>query len=156
MSRALRTATAFIATFGAGLVGMLFVGNGVGAWYTSLNTPPFTPPDIFFPFAWTTLYILMAVACAIVWHITPQNAHTEGWVRFYFIQLLLNAGWTIFFFGFHSITVAFLDTLVLCFFALGLTASAWEIDRRVTYLMLPYTLWLFFAAYLTGGIWLLN
>jgi tryptophan-rich sensory protein len=91
-----------------------------------------------------------------VWRIEPQNSHTEGWVRFYFVQLIFNAGWTIFFFGFHAITVAFIDTLVICFMVVALTASAWEIDKRVTALMIPYALWLFFALYLTAGIWLLN
>lgn len=156
MGRILKVATVFLTTFASGVLGMVFVNPGVGAWYAGLNKPPFTPPEIFFPVAWTTLYFLMAFACTLVWIKRPQNGHTEGWVRFYFIQLMLNAGWTIFFFGFHSITVAFIDTLVLAFIIVGLTSSAWEIDRRATYLMLPYAVWLFFAAYLTTAIWLLN
>ena len=156
MNKVLRVAVAFTGTFGAGLLGMLFVNTGVSTWYANLHQPPFMPPEIFFPVAWTLLYILMSIACAIVWLKEPQDAHTEGWVRFYFIQLMLNAGWTIFFFGFHAITIAFVDTLVLAFIVIALTASAWEIDRRVTYLMTPYCLWLVFATYLTAGIWLLN
>ena len=156
MNKLLKVAVIFVSTFAAGLIGVMFVNNGVGAWYASLVKPPFTPQEIFFPIAWTTLYILMSLACSVVWLKEPQNAHTESWVRFYFIQLLLNSGWTIFFFGFHAITVAFVDSLVLGFFVIALTASGGSIDRRVTYLMLPYALWLVFAAYLTAGIWLLN
>ena len=156
MNKLFKIAVVFIGTFAAGLVGMLFVGSGVGSWYAALDKPPLTPPELFFPLAWTVLYILMSLACAIVWIRDPQDAHTEGWVRFYFVQLLLNAGWTIFFFGFHTITVSLINTLVLGFFVVALTSSAWEIDKRVTYLMLPYAVWLFFAAYLIAGIWLLN
>jgi len=152
----LKVATVVISTFAAGLIGMLFVNSGVGSWYISLVKPPLTPPEIFFPVAWTTLYVLMSTACVLVWRIEPQNGHTEGWVRFYFIQLLLNSTWTIFFFGFHVITAAFIDSLVLGFFVLGLTVSGFEIDRRIGYFMLPYAVWIAFALYLTAGIWLLN
>jgi benzodiazapine receptor len=156
MGRLFRTITPFIATFAAGAIGSLFVGSQVGSWYAGLKTPPFMPPVSLFPVAWTALYILMSCACAIAWRKEPQNAHTESWVRFYFVQLFLNMGWVVFFFGFHSITVSLLDTLILGFMVIVLTASGWAIDRRITYFMLPYALWIFFALYLTGGIWLLN
>lgn len=156
MMRFIKTVAPFIVTFAAATAGTLFVGSGVGTWYAGLVKSPLTPPALVFPIAWTVLYILMALACAIVWRVEPQNAHTEGWVRFYFVQLMLNAGWTIFFFGFHDVTLSFIDTLVLLFMVLGLTMSAWEIDRRVTYLMLPYLLWIFFALYLTASVWFLN
>lgn len=156
MNQLIKVLTVFGGTFAAGLVGVLFVNSGVGAWYTGLHKPPFTPNELFFPLAWTTIYALMALAGTIVWLKNPQNAHTEGWLRFYFVQLLFNAGWTIFFFGFHAITVAFVDTLVLGFMVITLTCSCWGMDRRVAYLMIPYALWLVFATYLTAGIWLLN
>ena len=151
-----RVATVFIGTFAAGLAGMIFVGSGVGGWYAGLIKPAFTPTEIVFPIVWTILYITMALACTLVWSKDPQNAHTEGWVRFYFIGLLFNIGWTIFFFGYHNLTLAFLDTLVLGFFVMGLTVSASELDKKVVYLMLPYCLWILFALYLTAEIWLLN
>ncbi len=156
MDKHLRTAAPFIGVFAAGIVGMLFVGQSVGIWYANLNLPPFTPPTVAFPVVWTFLYLITATACAIVWRKEPQNDHTEGWVRYFFVQLFINAGWVIFFFGFHSITVAFVDNFILVFIVLGLTASAWEIDRTVTYLMLPYLLWVVFALYLTMEIWSLN
>jgi benzodiazapine receptor len=156
MRKTLKLAAVLIATFGAGLVGMLFVGTSVGDWYFGLLKPAFTPPDVIFPSVWALLYFLSAIACALVWRKEPQNTFTEGWVRFYFIQLMLNAGWTIFFFGMRNITLAFVDNLVLAFMVIALTRSSWEIDRRVTYLMLPYVLWLLFALYLTAGVWLLN
>jgi len=156
MGRTFKISAVFIATFLAGIIGVLFVSTNVGSWYDGLVKPPLTPPALAFGVVWTMLYILSAVACSMTWCRPKQDAHTEGWVRFYFVSLFLNTGWTIFFFGFHNITLAFLDSLVLGFFVVGLTSSAWELDRRISYLMMPYAVWLFFAAYLTAGIWLLN
>jgi len=156
MNVIVKTGTVFIATFAAGLVGMLFVNTGVGSWYAGTIKPPLSPTEAFFPLAWVVLYVLMAGACSLAWNKDPQNSHTEGWVRFYFIQLFLNAGWTIFFFGYHNITFSFMETLVLAFFVITLSTSGYEIDKRIAYLMLPYCLWIVFALYFVGGIWLLN
>ena len=61
-----------------------------------------------------------------------------------------------FFFGFHAPLIAFVDTLFLGLMLVCLVVGAWEIDRRAVYLLLPYLAWIFFAAYLTLGIWWLN
>lgn len=156
MDRIAKTIIPFISTFAVGVIGMLFVDSGVGSWYDSLHMPAFTPPNALFPIVWTALYVIMATACAIVWRKDPQNDHTEGWVRFFFVQLFISMGWTIFFFGYHSITIAFFVVLLLCIIIAGLAVSGWEIDHRVTFLMFPYLMWVLFAAYLTGGVWYLN
>lgn len=156
MSPVIRVGMAFIASYGAGLVGYLFVDARVSSWYAGLAKPAFTPSAATFTIVWFILYSLMAAALAIVWTKDPPAAHTEGWVRFFFVQLLFNACFTMFFFGFHAILIAFTDVLFLGFIVLSLMASAADIDRRAVYLLTPYFLWLIFAAYLTLGIWLLN
>ena len=155
MTRLFRVVTVFVGTFGAGFLGFFFADPSMSSWYEGLAKPPLTPPDALFGIAWTILYTLMAVAACVVW-LKPQNPETEGWLRFYFIQLLFNAAWTIFFFGFHAIPLAFADCLVLAYLVFGLTISGLEIKRAVFYLMLPYFLWVTFALYLTLGIWVLN
>ena len=145
-----------LASFGAGLFGSFFVSAGVDAWYQHLVKPPLSPPDYVFFIVWLALYALMGIACAIVWlHDTPTDHHAN-WVRFFFIHLLFNAGWTIFFFGFHSILLSVVIILLVFFMVLGLTATAYHIDKRASYLLMPYLLWLAFAAYLTVGMWALN
>ena len=152
----LRVCVAFIATYGAGLVAYLFVDSRIGSWYEGLVKPALTPPDETFVFVWLVLYALMALSLGIVWtKNTSKNEH-EGWVRFYFVQLLFNAAWTIFFFGFHAVILSFVVILFLGFMVLALIANAAEIDRRVVYLLLPYLAWIIFGGYLTLSIWWLN
>ncbi len=153
MSSLVRVCLAVLATFGAGLVGYLFVDSNASSWYDSLVKPTLTPPDWLFAIVWIILYILMAAALAIMWTKHEQN---ETWIRFYFVQLLFNAAWTVFFFGFHSTLVALIDILILEYIVLALIAGASEVDRRVAYLLAPYSLWLLFAAYLNLAIWFLN
>ena len=129
---------------------------GVSSWYATLAKPALTPSDSVFLLVWLVLYALMATALAIIWTRDSEKHPTEGWVRFYFVQLLFNAAWTMFFFGLHAVFTAFIDILVLGFILLCLVAGACEIDRRAAYLLLPYLAWVIFAAYLNFGIWWLN
>ncbi len=156
MSSALRISIAIIATCAAVLVEFLFINAQALDWYAALVKPPLTPPGWLFGIVWLILYAFMAAALIIVWGKEPHLDHMAGWVRFYFIQLLFNATWTMFFFGFHSMIVAFIDILFLAFMVMCLVAGGWEIDRRATYLLAPYLLWIFFAGYLNLAIWLLN
>ena len=151
-----RVVVAFIATYGAGLVGFFFIDASASSWYATLAKPTLTPSAAVFPVVWTILYALMAIALSIVWQKSPQTYTTEGWVRFYFVQLLFNAAWTIFFFGLHAILVAFFDILFLGFTVIALMVAAVGIDRRVLYLLTPYLVWVLFAAYLNLSIWLMN
>jgi tryptophan-rich sensory protein len=90
----------FIAvTFCAPLAGMFSLPGG---WYAALNKPEWNPPSWIFGPVWTLLYLLMAVAAWRVWR-------RDGWrwpLRFYFVQLALNAAWTPVFFGAHRIGLA--------------------------------------------------
>ena len=153
---ALRIITAFLTTFSVGFLGLFFVDSDAANWYDSLAKPDFALPTTAFPIVWTVLYTLLAIALAIVWKKSPQTELTSGWVRFYFVQLLFNGAWMLFFFGLHAILVAFLDILFLGFIVMALMIAASEIDRRALYLLLPTLLWILFAAYLNVSIWLMN
>ena len=156
MAAYMRVIAAIFVTFGAGLVGSLFIDTNIGGWYEDLSKPVLTPTDTSFLAVWIVLYFLMAIALSIVWLKNPQTETTETWVRFYFVQLLFNAMWTMFFFGLHAMLLAFLDILVLAFIIMTLLAQATKIDGRAAWLLAPYMAWLLFAAYLDIGMWFLN
>src|SRR5437868_2619432 len=98
MNRVFRIGAAFVGAFAAGITGLFFIGSGTGAWYASLAKPPLAAPEWLLVILLIALYIMMALACSIVWTREKQNTHTESWVRFYFVHLLPNTGWLIFFF----------------------------------------------------------
>jgi tryptophan-rich sensory protein len=156
MNNAFRAVVPILTSFAAGLFGSMFVGSSVDAWYRSLAKPLLAPPDLFFPFALLVCYALMGIACAIIWLDDSRTDHHASWVRFFFIHLLFNSGWTIFFFGFHSLLIATFDILFVLFLVLGLTGTAYHIDRRAAFLLMPYLAWTAYVAYLTVGALALN
>ncbi|WP_234859431.1 TspO/MBR family protein [Aquimarina aquimarini] len=142
-----------------GLIGFLSsiaTQSSVDTWYASLEKPSFTPPDWIFGPTWIILYIMMGIAAGIVW----SKGFYHKWVKtalYHFgFQLLLNAAWSIFFFGLQSPLIALLDIIAL--FILLLFTIKWftVVNSTAAYLLIPYILWVAFAAALNFGIWQLN
>ena len=125
-------------------------------WYTSLNKPPFNPPNWLFAPVWTLLYIGMGIAAGLVW----AKGFYHVWVKtalYYFgFQLLFNALWSIVFFGFQSPFWALLVIIVLLILIVITIKWFKIVDRRAAYLMIPYLLWVCFATLLNFKIWELN
>lgn len=156
MNRTLRIAVTLLATFGAGLVGSLFVDTSDSSWYASLIKPEHTPPDWAFVPIWLSMYTLMSISMIMVWVLARQTVTTDTWSRFYFLQLVLNAGWSMFFFGFHAIFLAMVEIGFLIFVVVCLMIAAWEFDKRVVALLTPYLAWIVYAGFLNALIWYLN
>jgi benzodiazapine receptor len=65
------SAVAFASTLVIGLaIGLLNVPDG---WYAALTKPWFNPPNWVFGPAWTTLYILIAIAGWRVWNFDKRS-----------------------------------------------------------------------------------
>ena len=143
-------------TFSAALLGSLFTRNAKADWYANLNKPSFTPPNWLFGPAWTTLYVLMAVSVAIVWHKGLDKPAVRIALALFLLQLILNGLWTPLFFGLKMPLLAFIEILLL-WTAIGVTILAFaRVSLAAAVLLLPYILWTSFAAVLNFSIWLLN
>ena len=127
-------------------------GNG---WYARLAKPSFMPPDWAFPVVWSLLYVLMGVALAIV--IAARSARGRGLALALFVlQLALNLAWSPLFFGAHKIGAAFALIVVILVAAVAATVAMGRVRRAAAWLMLPYLVWLCFAAVLFHAVWRLN
>jgi benzodiazapine receptor len=145
-----------IACLAAGAIGSIFTRQAIPTWYATLEKPAFNPPNWLFAPVWTALYILMGVAAFLVWRKGLENKQVRVALIVFLVQLILNALWSVAFFGLESplygliviaaLWVAILFT-VLKFHRLSLAASV---------LLWPYLLWVSFAAVLNSSIWLLN
>ena len=120
--------------------------------YSSLNQPPFAPPGIFFPIAWTALYLLMGIS----YYFYRKTDKNSTLIILYYIQLFLNLTWTFIFFVFKMCFLAIVWILVIILLVFYLIKQFWNIKKESAYLLIPYLLWLLFAMYLTIGIFLLN
>lgn len=126
-----------------------------GSWYQGLNKPAWTPPDLVFPIVWPVLYTLMGIAA---WRVWKKHGFTEGRqpLQWFGLQLGLNAVWSWLFFGMNSTGTAFAEILLLWTAILFTTLLFWKKDRAAALLMVPYLLWVLYAAALNYAIWQLN
>jgi translocator protein len=133
----------------------LVAGGDFRAFFDRLRKPPLTPPPAAFGPAWTTLYLMMAVAAWLVWRqgVDERSAIALG---VFGAQLTLNALWSIVFFGRQRIGWALLEIALLWMTILLTVAMFWRVRPLAGALLLPYLAWVTFAAYLNAGIWRLN
>lgn len=124
--------------------------------FTTIQKPPFTPPAIIFPFAWTILYTLMGLASylALV-EARDLRSHISYFVP-YMIQLGLNFLWSIIFFNGQLYVLALICLILLWVSVLWNMISFSSIKPSAGYLLIPYLVWLTFAFYLNLMICLLN
>ncbi len=136
-------------------LGGLATSANVATWYAGLQKPAFNPPNGVFGPVWTTLYLLMAYAAWQVWRRSsgPDRRRAMG---LHGAQLALNLAWSVIFFALHRPDLALAEIVVL-FVAVVLTARAfWRIHRPAGLVMVPYVLWVSFAAVLNFEVWRLN
>lgn len=132
------------------------LGFGGMSDYGLLNQPPLSPPGWLFPVVWTILYLLMGYASYRVLTSGAESQKIHRALILYGAQLLLNFLWTPVFFGLEWRFVAFV-ILVALWVLIYLTMKAFsDIDDLAGTLLLPYILWVTFAAYLNLGVYLLN
>jgi len=140
----------------AGAIGSVFTFSSIPTWYASLQKPAFSPPNWLFGPAWLTLYTLMGVSLYLVWQKGLKNKKVKHAVTVFAIQLVLNALWSIIFFGLRLPFIAFIEILLLWVAIAYTILSFYRISRNAAYLLVPYILWVSFAAILNYSIWILN
>lgn len=135
----------------AGFVGSLATTPNIDSWYQYLNKPWFNPPNWLFGPVWILLYTLMGIASYLIY---TKKAH--GLVVVYLVHLAINSLWSIVFFGWQRLDVAFGVILVLLSMIIFLVIKFYVVRPLASYLMIPYLLWVSFATVLNYSIWKLN
>ncbi len=152
----LKLIIAIVVTQLAGIIGSLFTFSAIPTWYATLTKPELNPPSWIFGPMWTTLYLLMGISAFLIWQ--------KGWARkdvkvalsVYVLQLVLNALWSIVFFGLQNPGLALVN-IALLFVSIVVTMILfYKISRPAMYLLIPYILWVSFASYLNYAIYALN
>lgn len=140
----------------AGLAGSLFTYQSITSWYQYLNKPSFNPPNFIFGPVWTLLYTLMGISLYLIWQKGPKNPKTKFALRLFGLQLFLNFLWTIIFFGLKNPGLAFVEIVFLWLSILLVIQKFWQIKKEAAILLIPYILWVSFAALLNYNIYILN
>lgn len=133
-----------IPTFLGGLVGIIinpFMN------YQNITKPPLSPPGITFPVVWTILYIIMGYS------FYKQNEQNK---TIYYTQLIVNLLWSIFFFIFKWYLFSSLWIILLIILVIIMIKNFYQKNKISGLLNIPYLIWLFFALYLSFGVYFLN
>lgn len=127
------------------------------ALYGDLETPPLSPPAWVFSVAWTILYLMMGLASYFIIVAEVENRQGKAMaVLFYAIQLVVNFMWSLIFFRWSFYLFAFIWLLLLWGLVIYCIYLFYPISRTAAYLLIPYILWLTFAAYLNMGAFILS
>jgi translocator protein len=167
----------------AGAIGSFFTFSEINIWYKGLNKPFFNPPSWIFGPVWTILFVLMGVSLYLVWskkwgdsvgflnkiggenrkawNTWSQRFFNGTWqkaniILIFVLQLVLNIAWSIIFFGMHFPGAAFFELLMLWFAIVFTIINFYRVSKTAALLLLPYILWVSFAAILNYFIWILN
>jgi tryptophan-rich sensory protein len=140
----------------AGVIGAFSTTNEIKTWYPTLVTPWFQPPNYLFSPVWTTLFALMGISLYLVLSIGWKKKEVKKAVIVFAIQLVLNTLWSIIFFGMHQIFWGLVEIILLWISILATIILFYKIKKTAAYLLIPYILWVSFAAVLNYSIWILN
>ena len=144
-------------------VGMLssFITKDAMMSFNAMKKPPLAPPGILFPIVWSILYVLMGISSYLIYEFDDKNGTAKLKLKnecltLYVIQLIFNFFWSILFFRLKLYYFALVWLVILWILVFALIIKSKKINKIVSYLLIPYILWMTFAAYLNIMIALLN
>src|SRR3989344_2820951 len=144
-------------SLGAGVIGSFFTAPAVqSGWYIGIVKPALNPPAGVYGPVWTTLFALMGIAPFLVWKKGLDRRDVKIALGIFLGQLVLNTFWSIIFFGLHSPGGALVEIAFLWLAILATIIAFAKISKPAAWLLVPYILWVSFAAYLNYVIWSLN
>ena len=147
------------------LVPLLLVLGGISArmsgsttqngWYQTLALPALQPPGPVFGIAWSILYTVIAVSAAIVWGHKRARGRALA-LGLFAVGIAINLAWSPTFFRFHLILPALIVIGVMFVVAVATTFAFARVSRVAAWLLVPYLVWLCFAAALNARVMVLN
>lgn len=146
----------------AALIALPLAVGGVGALlsggfdrYAALEQPPLSPPAWVFPVVWSLLYVGMGAASFLISR-TKESEQRGRALLLYAVSLALNLFWPLLFFRLGAFLPALFELLLLWCVVLGVIGRFSRLSSPAAWLLVPYLVWLAFAAYLNFGVWFLN
>ncbi|MFH1561103.1 MAG: TspO/MBR family protein, partial [Patescibacteria group bacterium] len=101
---------------------------------------------------WTALYTLMGISLYLI----SRSKNKQKALKLFFLQLGLNTLWSILFFGLKSPLLALIEIVVLWIMILLTILETKKVSLQPALLLIPYLLWVSFAAVLNLSVVLLN
>ena len=141
--------------YSAAGLGSILTSSSVGTWYAELRKPSFNPPNWIFAPVWSALYFLMALSAWLVWWKADWGGASLA-LTLFFAQLALNVAWSGLFFALRRPGMALIEIVFLLGTIVATAVALRPVSGLAFWLMVPYALWVAFAALLNFKIWRLN
>jgi len=134
----------FFTVYLTAFLGSLFTSSQVNSeWYNSIK-PSITPPNFVFPLVWNFLFFLIAIS--FYFALLNKNKKIKTQVKILFLSnLFFNLAWSFFYFGLKNISLALIDIILLIFSTVLLILKLKGIEKKSSFLLFPYLIWLLFA-----------
>ncbi len=132
-----------------GIVGVI-IKNHID--YSLVEKPPFSPPKLAFPIAWSILYLLIGIS----YYLYRKNNNDKQTIKIYYIGLFFNALWSIIFFVLKLRLTSIFWIIALLLLTIVLFINYKKQNKISAYLLIPYILWLTYATYINIGVYILN
>lgn len=131
------------------------LATDIGPWYFSLVKPSWQPPDWLFGPVWTTIYVLTGIAGVRAWR-RGNAVQRRRFLIALLANVVLNILWSVIFFTLKRPDVALIEVVPLWLSVLWMIVLVRGYAPLSAVLLLPYLLWVGFAAYLNWTIVALN
>lgn len=125
-------------------------------WYSNLEMSPYSPPNWAFGVVWPVLYVTIGIAGYLLYKKSSKNKKSSRCFNLFLMNMICNGLWPVCFFYLRNITLGLIDILFVVITLGLLLFSSYAVDKRATYLLIPYSIWLLFATYLQVYIWYMN
>ncbi len=143
-----------------GCAAVLLLAGGlaspIGAWYNALRKPSWQPPGWAFGPAWTVILGLAAWSAAIAWTAAPDSATRTSIIILFAVNAVFHFLWSPLFFALRRPDWALGEVVFLWASLVALLIGLWPISQFAALLIVPYLLWVSFAAFLNWTIVRLN
>ncbi len=126
----------------------------IGDWYFSLSKPSWQPPDWAFGPAWTIVFTATATAGVIAWLRGPDDRAVLA--AAFIVNGVLNVAWSLLFFKLRRPDWALVEVAIFWLSIAALIIVCARVDSLAGWLLLPYIVWVSFAAVLNATIVRLN
>lgn len=136
------------------IIGGLFTPLTFSSEFYESLVKPFDIPQIIFPIVWSILYILMSTSIYMISN--TNDIKKDESIKIYFIQLVINSLWTLFFFGLKLIGFSALWIVLLTIVVIIMFIKFYKIKPLAAYINIPYIIWLILATMLNISIYILN
>ncbi len=143
-----------------GVALLLALGGGllteIGPWYRDLRKPRLQPPDWLFGPAWTLILGCWAYAAALAWVAAPDSETKWLIAGAFGLNAILHFAWSPLFFTAKRPDWALIEIVPFWLSILTLILLVAPLSERAAWLLVPYIVWVSFAAGLNWRIVKLN